>query len=243
MAAMEDHSQLTFGKYLQGFRNRQGISLETVSRATNISMEYLIAVEAENHTRLPAQVFVKGFLRAYAETIGADGDRAVASYLQSVARLSAAETGRQRRFSMGFFGRLCFSLLLLAGLVVTTILFESAYFSGQREETHIQPAKEKEPSLGAKTSEATKAQLVPQAQTAQTLILDVEATETVGLKIIIDGEKPKIYALEPGEIIKVEALRDFNILVDNPMGVRIFLNGNSVAVPRTPGREVNISLP
>jgi hypothetical protein len=63
------------------------------------------------------------------------------------------------------------------------------------------------------------------------------------LKIIIDGEKPKIYALEPGEIIKEEALRDFNILVDNPTGVRIFLDGKAVAVPRTPGREVNISLP
>ena len=46
-------------------------------RETRIRRDALIHIEEEDHEKLPDIVFVKGFLRAYAKAIGADGDEAV----------------------------------------------------------------------------------------------------------------------------------------------------------------------
>ena len=61
-----------FGRYLQKHRTRKGISLEAVSRVTRISMTSLHQIENEDSANLPAAVFVKGFLRAYADMVGID---------------------------------------------------------------------------------------------------------------------------------------------------------------------------
>ena len=78
-----DPIQTSFGQYLRAARIEKGISLEAVASATCVSIEVLHHIEDENTAKLPADVFVKGFLRAYAAEVGADGDLAVASYLAS----------------------------------------------------------------------------------------------------------------------------------------------------------------
>ena len=65
---------LSFGRYLQAIRLEKKISLEQVSAQTRIGVGNLLLIEQEDHERLPAKVYVKGFLRSYAAAIGADGD-------------------------------------------------------------------------------------------------------------------------------------------------------------------------
>ena len=74
---------LSFGRYLRSVRIQTGLSLEEVSWETKIGMENLLLIEKEDLISLPAEVFVKGFLRSYAKAVGADGDRAVRNYLSS----------------------------------------------------------------------------------------------------------------------------------------------------------------
>ncbi len=47
-------------------------------------MQTLNYIENEELYNLPEEVFVKGFLRAYAKVVGADGDEAVKLYLSSL---------------------------------------------------------------------------------------------------------------------------------------------------------------
>ncbi|MBI5062843.1 MAG: helix-turn-helix domain-containing protein, partial [Desulfatitalea sp.] len=60
-----------FGSYLRNQRRAMGISIETVSQKTKIRVEVLRHVENEDLGRLPSSTFVKGFVRAYAEAVGA----------------------------------------------------------------------------------------------------------------------------------------------------------------------------
>ncbi|MBI9083419.1 MAG: DUF4115 domain-containing protein [Desulfobacterales bacterium] len=118
---MPEKKTMTFGRYLRAVRQDQGIDLKTVSSRTRIGMDILQSIEAEEHSRLPAEVFVKGFLRAYAKVVGADGDEAVRRYLQNRHLLEAtiqAETDR-RRVSSRFWPRL---LAILGGFVVIVVL-------------------------------------------------------------------------------------------------------------------------
>lgn len=71
------------GSYIKRERQLRGFSLEEISRATKISLRYLSALEADNYNSLPAEAFVKGFLRSYAQCIGLDPHEVMLVYEQS----------------------------------------------------------------------------------------------------------------------------------------------------------------
>lgn len=63
---------MTLGERIRKLRSDKRISLVEVSRATKIRIDYLSYLEEGNYNRLPADVYTKGFLRSYAEFLGAD---------------------------------------------------------------------------------------------------------------------------------------------------------------------------
>src|SRR5881296_2587327 len=68
------------GVYLRDLRERQGISLEELSRSTRVLHHYLEALETDDLASLPAPVFTKGFIRAYCQVLGVSSDEAIALY-------------------------------------------------------------------------------------------------------------------------------------------------------------------
>ncbi|GEM_PF-1422233 len=66
-------SLLEIGKMLREAREKQGISLAEVERATRIRVRYIAALEAGNGASIPGEVYLKGFLRNYAVFLGFDG--------------------------------------------------------------------------------------------------------------------------------------------------------------------------
>ncbi|KKR19523.1 MAG: hypothetical protein UT50_C0031G0002 [Candidatus Moranbacteria bacterium GW2011_GWA2_39_41] len=63
---------LTLGEKLSNLRSERRISLNEVSRSTKIQLKYLEYLEAGDYKKLPVDVYVKGFLRSYAEFLGVD---------------------------------------------------------------------------------------------------------------------------------------------------------------------------
>ncbi|NJP12066.1 MAG: helix-turn-helix domain-containing protein [Leptolyngbyaceae cyanobacterium RU_5_1] len=61
------------GAYLRYLRQDQGLSLENVAAKTLIPVRLLLAIEEGNLERLPEPVYVQGFIRRYADAMGADG--------------------------------------------------------------------------------------------------------------------------------------------------------------------------
>ena len=62
----------TLGSYLRRERKKRSISIEQISYATRISIKMLVALEEDNHTALPAQPFVRGYLQAFAKCLRLD---------------------------------------------------------------------------------------------------------------------------------------------------------------------------
>jgi cytoskeleton protein RodZ len=62
------------GNSLREARLGQGLDLAEIEQATKIRSRYLRALEEEQFELLPAQTYVKGFLKAYADQLGLDGD-------------------------------------------------------------------------------------------------------------------------------------------------------------------------
>lgn len=68
------------GNSLREARHRQQLELTEVEQATKIRARYLRALEEEAFDVLPAQTYVKGFLRTYADWLGLDGQLYVDEY-------------------------------------------------------------------------------------------------------------------------------------------------------------------
>src|SRR5919107_3950495 len=62
------------GRILEQKRNERGLSLEDVEQATKIRKRYLTGLEREDYAMLPDAVYVRGFLKTYANYLGLDGE-------------------------------------------------------------------------------------------------------------------------------------------------------------------------
>lgn len=60
------------GAVLAAAREAKGLSIEDISRQLKLSAAQVRALEADDHASLPSPVFLRGFLRSYARTVGAD---------------------------------------------------------------------------------------------------------------------------------------------------------------------------
>ncbi len=70
----------SLGSYLRRERELQQLSAAEVSQTTRIPMRILRHIEDDQFEELPAEVFVRGFLRAYARAIGKDEQDVLARY-------------------------------------------------------------------------------------------------------------------------------------------------------------------
>jgi len=82
-----------FGETLKRERELREIPLRDIANATKINLRYLEALEQNRFDKLPGGVFNKGFIRAYARFIGADGEALVQRYIEEMAERDAAIAG------------------------------------------------------------------------------------------------------------------------------------------------------
>jgi hypothetical protein len=120
------------GNSLREARVRRGIEFPQAELSTKIRGKYLRALEEEHFEVLPAETYVKGFLRTYAEYLGLDGQLYVDEYnsrfvigeeqTEARARRSAARPQRRnRRIETNVV------LVALAAIAVLTVIVISAW--------------------------------------------------------------------------------------------------------------------
>jgi len=71
------------GRYLRRQRERRGMNVAELSRVTRIPTASLEAIEADRFDELPGEVFVRGFLTAYAQAVRVLPAEVVARYTSS----------------------------------------------------------------------------------------------------------------------------------------------------------------
>jgi cytoskeletal protein RodZ len=119
----------TVGTTLRRKREHKRMGLAEVSRVTRIPVGTLEAIEKDHFDDLPGEVFVKGFLKSYAQTIGLVPDEIVARYSSSrrvamvtplpvASPVTAAREGHGRRFGVAIALVLLLILFTLALSIV-----------------------------------------------------------------------------------------------------------------------------
>ena len=242
-----DKESLSFGRYLQAIRLEKKISLEQVAERTRIGLGNLILIEQEDHEQLPAEVFVKGFLRSYAAAVGADGDEAVRRYesrLDVVQKIAESEASIGKPIQQMWW-KLMLALILLLSIIVVSVSVVS-YFQGQPgadESTSHKLSTTAEPPVGGESKADVNAEAESEKRGSEKLNLQIAALEDTWVKVIVDENESREYNLKSGDTIQLEAKAGYNLLIGNAAGLKLKLNGKPVSIPGESGQVVTMHLP
>jgi cytoskeletal protein RodZ len=84
------------GAQLRDARLARGMSVDDVASVTKIPRASVVAMEAGDHTALPAGIFVRGFIRAYAQTVGLDPSPMIRAIERAGNERQVVESARTR---------------------------------------------------------------------------------------------------------------------------------------------------
>ena len=83
---MSSVSNQSLGQYLREVRESKGLSIDEASRETNIAKRYIEALENEQYSFMPADMYTTGFLSAYADVLELDRDTVIAMYNRAISK-------------------------------------------------------------------------------------------------------------------------------------------------------------
>ena len=116
------------GQYLRKHRESRRMSVEEISRATRVPMSSVERIESDQFDELPGEVFVRGFLRSYARSLGLLPEEVLARYTASrriawvtpLPLSSPTKPARGRRFGVA----IAFVLLLILFTLALSIVLK-----------------------------------------------------------------------------------------------------------------------
>jgi len=107
------------GQVLRAERESLGVTTRDVAETLNLSITMVEAIEADDYERMPAAVFARGYIRAYARLLDLDPEPIVARYPE----VAAARDAQQHGESAAVGERLRrHPQLVVAGLVLLALL-------------------------------------------------------------------------------------------------------------------------
>ncbi len=240
----------SFGQYLQTIRIQNQISLEQVAEETRIRLTILRALEQDDFAHLPPDVFTIGFLRAYAQAIGADGNEAVQRFHAQRWLRQQTQKGEQppEPVRRDVSRKLILALALLAALMAVCLF---AYRQWQQDPTVSRQALSSRLTDEAASPPAERLATQPPSEASKKLpisasprhLLTIVAHENSWIKVVIDQGAASEHKLKAGDQLRLEAQTGFNLLVGNVGGVKLSLDNQPVTIPGKRGEVVNIHLP
>jgi hypothetical protein len=229
----------TLGHYLRSARESLGIELRDAAQQTRISFNYLKALEEEDFSRLPGEVFVKGFLKNYGKFLCLDEFEVMKRYGElreqksalhqnaAVNEASAVAASEQNKQNKQRLTRLE-PFLWGAGIAIALIMFIVTALP----EHHRDAQK----TVNPQTSASTGTVLPPRPQTDK-LYLEVVAMEDTWLLVRTDNSPQKKAMLKKNESLIWSADERFLLSYGNAKALKLMLNGQELTV-NEPGNAV-----
>ena len=126
----EEFDAAELGEILREMRENLGYDLETVSADLRIRIIYLEAIETGRLEDLPGNVYVSGFLRAYSDYLGVNGEEIVHRFKMAGAGIS--NKTQLHLPSPVDEGRLPTALILLVAAVIAAGAYGGWYFASSQ---------------------------------------------------------------------------------------------------------------
>lgn len=250
---------MSFGRYLKAVREHQDISLESVAAEIRISPRQLTWIEAEDHARMPAEVYTRGILRAYAVAIGVAPEDIVERYRihRAVHEQSARQESEILTSGQKTVSRMLLALGALAVIMALTLFVYDPGEHGSADSRASQETREKvsaqaggkvradgPPLLPTNSAQAAGAgEVFPEDDQGARQRLSIDAVSDVTVNIRVDEAPYTKYRLDPSDHMELAAQSRFHIFISDSAGIRLHFNGQPVEIASEPGHSAELMLP
>ena len=272
-AGGEPQEEVSLGRLLKRTREERQIELDEAFRVTRIRRHALEALENERWDELPSQVFVKGFLKTYAEFLGLNKEMVLELYegiltpegdTSELLKQVSPRTGR-------WWLKVILPLLALV-FIASIVYLNRADISivdkafqylgtqapiGEEKEAAVQgkrgdQTEADKPEAFARpesveetdlTEIATVAQEPPEKPPPPRFFLTANVRSRTWIAIYVDDQPVKEYLFHPGDTITWTAQEGFDVLVGNAGGIDFSLNGTEIGTLGVEGKVVRVKLP
>jgi len=235
--------ELDFGAGLREARELKGITLKEIASATKISISVLEALEQNDTSKLPGGIFSRAFIRAYANAVGLDPEKAVRKFLDEFSSeinkssKSAPSTTKghltltfekeedfdSQRLMTRTLMRLLAVSVPLAGLIIYC-------GSGRQLDTiqnplNSQPLSESTPSISMSEIAGTSFNSDPlKDDETDLLLIDVHPVAPCWVSLTVDGELAFSRLMQPGEREVLQAREEIVLNVGDAGAFAFSLN-------------------
>jgi cytoskeletal protein RodZ len=218
------------GEILKKRREELGRDLREISNNLRIRYDYLKALEDGDLEKLPAEVYIKGYIQEYAKMLNMDPEPLINTYtlhsappLQQNNNVPEEKGVHKRRFRKGY--------MLIPLIVIVLIII--AFFQ-------LPPPQKK---FGASAPAVqTKGGFAP-GVTDSELVLKIVAVDTTWLLVTIDKGASQEVLMKPGDSITWQAKKGFFLKIGNAGGIRLVFNGKEMKNLGERGQVIKINLP
>jgi cytoskeleton protein RodZ len=161
-----NREEIPIGALLRGEREKKGISVRRLSEIIKIREQLIDALENEDWEKLPARVFIKGFIRSYTIAIGYDTRKALRLFDRCMPSKGEESPKPLVRKAKGGKGIYYFIVLLL--IIVAAIYFLKIHFKADNPvdapQSAIEPAAVTAPAAEVKPEVKTEAPVQAQVE-------------------------------------------------------------------------------
>jgi len=216
---------MDLGTSLRNAREQAGFSVDELAARTRIPAKTLRAIEENHFDRVPSGIFVRSFIRTYANEVGVDPVGAIAGFRamtepvveppdmpkEPAERIPTPSTAFQpelvmSRPSWGYVG-------VVAVLLVALIVINRYTGSSNR------PAGED--SLAAASAEAP----LPVGTSGDGIHIEMRAQGPCWVRAVVDGQIAFARVLQAGETQTVSGQRDVVMRIGDPAALSYSING------------------
>ncbi len=223
------------GEYLRKIRETSGYTVEDVANATKINPHYIEAIEKEEFSKLPADIFVKGFLRSYIEFLGIEnGDDVVQEFI--AARNASKPAQGRPSVTPPFEGSKASPLrayrtkiIISASLITILFLLGVIFFIPGREKVptrssdNINMERASPPARGI-----TPADINKDSRVGTPFKFTIVVKEMTWIRADIDGHAIKDVILRPGDRVTWKGLKRVTMTIGNAGGIEEIKVGDKV---------------
>lgn len=256
------------GDILKKRREELGRDLREIADTLKIKYDYLRAIEDGDDKRLPAEVYVRGYLQEYAKVLDIDPEKIIQEFDSQKKPLQPErggilqqETSKDKRLKIRRF-------LIPSFIVIVIIVFAIQLLPYLKKSEAPVPPKDTGKAVGksrVQTQETRKNpsitpdipstketaregnKEIPAARPATPELseqsLEVIANDTTWLLVTSDKTNSKEILMKPGETLTWHAKNCFSLRIGNAGGVRLVFNGKEIGKLGEKGQVVNIELP
>lgn len=230
------------GTFLRNLRTKKGISLEEIATKTMVQQRFLDAIEKGEYEQLPEPLYIRGFIRRFAEAMGIDGIPISESF-----PLGNAQPGSgNAKFTAGNTPLRPWHLyvLYLAAVLGAVALLYALFKPSESPSGNVGGSNR--PSAVASASNSPKKAVAPVVAKPKPKAAPVEAKLSLKadsyLTVQVDNQPNYQDTLKAGETKTFTAKQSIQISAGNAGGVMLGVNGQAAKLMGKPGEVKDITL-